>query len=110
MIQDIAPWKLRIEFEQRNAEAGDFIFDFNSEGLLLTQGESLRFPTLEEWQALCAEGDTSRLIYAFKLEHELEPGREMRFFLVLCNSMAASPAPEGWERLPAKALWGYGWG
>ena len=110
MIQDIAPWKLRIEFEPREAEAGDFVFDFNSEGLLLTQGESLRFPTLKEWQALRARGDTSRLIYAFKLEHESEPGREMRFFLVLRNGDDTTPAPEGWERLPARALWGYGWG
>ena len=110
MIQDIAPWKLRIEFEPCNAEAGDFIFDFTGEGLLLTQGESLRFPTLEEWQALRAEGDTKRLIYAFKLENENEPGREMRFFLVLRNGDDISPAPEGWERLPARSLWGYGWG
>ena len=110
MIQDIAPWKLRIEFEARNAEAGDFIFDFTGEGLLLTQGESLSFPTLEEWQDPRVENDTCRLIYAFKLEHELEPGRVMRFFLVLRNGNTASPAPENWERLPAKALWGYGWG
>ena len=61
MIQDIAPWKLRIEFEPRQAEAGDFIFDFNSEGLLLTQGESLRFPTLEEWQAL--RGDRISMVF-----------------------------------------------
>ena len=58
MIQDIAPWKLRIEFEPREAEAGDLIFDFTSEGLLLSQGESLRFPTLEEWQKLHTGGDS----------------------------------------------------
>ena len=55
MIQDIAPWKLRIEFEPRTPEAQDVIFDFTGEGLLLRQGESLAFPTLAEWQEICPE-------------------------------------------------------
>ena len=110
MIQDIAPWKFRIEFEPREPEAGDFIFDFTSEGLLLTQGDALRFPTLDEWQKLHAEGDACRLIYAFRLEHELEPEREMRFFLVLRGEECTLTAQAGWERLSARALWGYGWG
>ena len=110
MIQDISPWRLRIEFEPRRPDAGDFVFDFGTEGLLLKQGEGLSFPTLEEWQALYGEGESPRLIYAFRLEHELEPGREMRFFLTLPGTGASPAAPEGWERLPARALWGYGWG
>jgi hypothetical protein len=38
MIQDIAPWRLRIEFEPREPESGDFVFDFGTEGLLLKKG------------------------------------------------------------------------
>lgn len=110
MIQDIAPWKLRIEFEPRQPEAGDFVFDFGPDGLLLSKGEALSFPTLAQWQNARPEGDASRLIYAFRMEHELEPERVMRFFLVLRRTDDAFPAPEGWERLPARALWGYGWG
>ena len=109
MIQDIAPWKLRIEFEPLTPETQDVIFDFTGEGLLLRQGESLAFPTLAEWQEIRPEED-GRLIFAFRFEHEEDAGREMRFFLILRNADDAAPAPEGWERLPAKALWGYGWG
>ena len=109
MIQDIAPWRLRIEFEPREPDGGDFVFDFGPEGLLLKQGESLSFPTLEEWQAQHREEETPSLIYAFRLEHEEDSGREMRFFLTLPGT-EDRPVPEGWERLPARALWGYGWG
>ena len=108
MIQDIAPWRLRIEFEPSKPDAGNFVFDFGPEGLLLKQGESLSFPTLEEWQALYGAEEKPHLIYAFRLEHELEPGREMRFFLTLPGSKNPPAAPDGWERLPARALWGYG--
>jgi len=110
MIQDIAPWKLRIEFEPHNPAPGDFVFDFSREGLLLRQGESLSFPTLEEWLALPGERGKEQLIFAFRLEHEEGKEREMRFFLVRRRSDCELPVPEGWERLPAKALWGYGWG
>jgi len=110
MIQDIAPWKLRIEFEPHEPAPGDFVFDFTREGLLLRQGESLSFPTLEEWRKLPAHGEGAQLIYAFRLEHEEEAEREMRFFLALRRTDSDIPAPEGWERLPARALWGYGWG
>jgi len=110
MIQDIAPWKLRIEYEPRTPAPEDFVFDFNREGLLLRQGESLSFPTLEEWLALPGERGTEQLIFAFRLEHEEEKEREMRFFLVLRQPNCEIPVTEGWERLPAKALWGYGWG
>ncbi len=110
MIQDIAPWKLRIEFAPLCPASGDLIFDFSQDGLLLKQGESLTFPTLEEWQRLNDNSDGHRLIFAFRLEHEQDEGREMRFFLVLRRNENAPPLPEGWERLPARALWGYGWG
>ena len=110
MIQDIAPWRFRIEFEPRTPDDGDFICDFSADGLLLRQGESLSFPTLKEWKALHGEDGGPSLIYAFRLEHEDGSGREMRFFLTLPGTGASPAAPEGWERLPARALWGYGWG
>ena len=108
MIQDISPWRLRIEFESRKPEAGDFVFDFGTEGLILKKGEFLTFPTVVEWKAMQGNSEEPSIIYAFRLEHEDEPGREMRFFLTLPGSEASPSAPKGWERLPARALWGYG--
>ncbi|MBQ4616565.1 MAG: NAD(+) diphosphatase [Mailhella sp.] len=110
MIQDIAPWKLRIEFCPLRPSPEDFIFDFTQEGLLLRQGDALSFPTLKDWLSLHPDCDESRLIFAFRLEHEDDAEREMRFFLVLPRPDSSAPHPEGWERLPARALWGYGWG
>ncbi|MBQ8173658.1 MAG: NAD(+) diphosphatase [Mailhella sp.] len=111
MIQDIAPWRLRIEFEPHAPDPGDFVFDFCADGLLLRQGDSLTFPTVAEWHLLHAQDDGTSLIFAFRFEHELDDGREMRFFLVR-RPISCLPLleQEGWERIPARALWGYGWG
>lgn len=109
MIQDIAPWKLRIEFSPLLPQDGDFVFDFTNEGLLLARGDSLAFPTVEQWRTFPKE-DGSELIFAFRFEHIEDPDREMRFFLVLRQGHEAVAEPEGWERLAVRALWGYAWG
>lgn len=113
MIQDIAPWIFRIEFEPRTAEDDDLVLDFSREGLLCSMQDGpagrdgladLRLPSCTLWQTMAGDAG-GRLIYAFRLDSE-DGGAPLRFFLVLREQSGDAPAPAGWQRVPASSMRG----
>ena len=112
MIQDMAPWRLHNEFQNRRPADDDRVFDLDEDGLLLLSGDR-RPPLVREWR----EHDAAELLYAFRLSRSAAgtdeslfapqtPDRDTACFLPLRRRGAPCVTPEGWQRIPPSALRG----
>lgn len=115
MIQDIAPWRLRNEFQDIRPSDDDMVFDVDENGLLLLSDER-RPPFVREWQKY---GNREELIYAFRLTKDgardggdsgfrtaIHQARELCCVLPLHQRGATSVMPDGWMRTAPSALRG----
>lgn len=67
MFQDIAPYKLNIGFQSRQAGEHDYLVGYNNNRLLVYDSEELVFPTVSESRQLCG-ADTARPLFLFETD------------------------------------------